>query len=305
MHTDHEPYAKFTSKARIEKSLNSLLGLVEGMVIDGAINESEVSFLNLWLKEHSGVRLLHPYSELFPVVQAAIADGVITQDEREDIVWLCEKLRSTQFFDKTTADLQRLHAILGGIASDRRVTEEELRGLSGWLEQHEHLRRCWPYDEVNSLILGVLKDRKIDEQEQAMLRSFFSEFVAVLDDRTINSPVIAESTPQTQEESFNIVGLCAVCPDIAIEGSTFCFTGASSRYSRVTLADTVQKLGGQFAPSLTKTVDYLVIGADGNPCWAYACYGRKVEKAVELRKAGLRILIVHENDFHDAVADAS
>ena len=53
-----------------------------------------------------------------------------------------------------------------------------------------------------------------------------------------------------------------------------------------------------------KRVDYLVIGADGNPCWAFACYGRKVEKAVELRKSGVRIMIIHESDFHDAVLDA-
>ena len=55
--------------------------------------------------------------------------------------------------------------------------------------------------------------------------------------------------------------------------------------------------------SVSAKLDYLIIGADGNPCWAYACYGRKVEKAVDLRKTGSRLLLVHENDFHDAVAD--
>ncbi len=66
---------------------------------------------------------------------------------------------------------------------------------------------------------------------------------------------------------------------------------------------TVDKLGGEVTTSVTKQVRYLIIGTDGNPCWAYACYGRKVEKAVELRKQGIRILIIPENDFHDAVAD--
>jgi hypothetical protein len=28
-----------------------------------------------------------------------------------------------------------------------------------------------------------------------------------------------------------------------------------------------------------------------------------VEKAVELRRAGSRLLLIHEHDFHDAVAD--
>jgi NAD-dependent DNA ligase len=295
MHPDHIEYMKFTSRARIEKSINSLLGIVEGIAIDVSINPSEVTFLNLWLEDHVDVRDRHPYTELMPVVQEALADGVLTHDEHEDIVWLCERLRSTEFYDKTTADLQRLHAILGGIVSDGRITESELRGLSSWLQNHDHLKTCWPFDEIESLILGVMKDQRIDEQEHAILKNFFSEFVAVRDDRTIVSPVVLENA--------NVIGLCAVCPEIEFTGSKFCFTGASSRYTRSSLGATVERLGGEMSPSLTKTVKYLVIGADGNPCWAYACYGRKVEKAVELRKSGVRVLIVHENDFHDAVAD--
>lgn len=57
------------------------------------------------------------------------------------------------------------------------------------------------------------------------------------------------------------------------------------------------------ASSVSNKTDYLIIGADGNPCWAYACYGRKVEVAVKLRKEGGKILLVHEYDFLDALAD--
>lgn len=297
MHPDQQKYIQFTSRARIEKSVNSLLGLVEGIAIDSSINSTEVSFLNLWLSEHSDVRDRHPYNELIPVVQAAVADGVLSKDEHEDIVWLCEQLRSTDYFDKTTADLQRLHAILGGVVSDGKVTEDELRGLSTWLQDHEHLKTCWPYDEIDSLIIGVMKDKKIDAEEQALLKGFFSEFIAILDDRTITSPGVSDGG--------NIVGLCAVCPEINFPESTFSFTGSSSKYTRKDLAATVERLGGVFSPNVTKGVSYLVIGADGNPCWAYACYGRKVEKVVQLRRAGVRILLIHENDFHDAVADAA
>jgi hypothetical protein len=295
MHPDHLQYAKFTTRARLDKSVNSLVGLIEGLSIDGSINASEFSFLNLWLADHAELQNLHPFNELVPVVQAAMADGVLTQDEREDIIWLCERLRSTEFYDKTTADLQRLHAMVGGIVADGHISEEELQGLSSWLQDHEHLKTCWPYDEIDSLITSVLADKKIDEQEHMMLKDFFSEFIAVLDDRTLTSPSISEGA--------TLVGLCAICPEIEFVGSKFCFTGASSRYTRQKLAETVSRLGGEVVPAMSAKVKYLVIGAEGNPCWAYACYGRKVEKAVELRKAGARLVIVHENDFHDAVAD--
>lgn len=296
MHPDHRRYYGYTGRSRLDKSINSLLGLIEGIAIDSAINSSEIAFLNLWLSEHADVRYLHPFNELIPVVQAAVADGVVTQDEHDDIVWLCERLRSTEYYDKTTADLQRLHAILGGIIADGAITELELKGLSTWLQDHEHLKTCWPYDEIDSLILGVMKDGKIDDQEQSMLKDFFSEFTAIGDGRTISNPVL--------NEGATIIGLCAVCPEIEFSQSTFCFTGASSQYTRDTLAATVERLGGVFSRSLTKTVRYLIIGADGNPCWAFACYGRKVEKAVELRKTGSRVILVHEHDFHDAVSDA-
>nr|WP_315229030.1 hypothetical protein [uncultured Limnohabitans sp.] len=95
MHPDHLDYARFTSRAQIEKSVNSLLGLIEGMAIDATINQSEVSFLNMWLTEHADLRERHPYNELIPVVQSALEDGVLTADEHDDIVWLCERLSST------------------------------------------------------------------------------------------------------------------------------------------------------------------------------------------------------------------
>jgi len=272
-----------------------LIGLVEGISIDGSINESEIAFLRLWLQENREVRNQHPFTELMPVVEMAIADGVLTDDERQDILWLCEKLKSTEYFDATTADLQRLHALMAGITSDGTITETELRGLSAWLADHDQLKTCWPYDEVDSLITTVLADGKIDDAEHQLLQNFLGEFVAVLDNRTIVSPKINEKT--------TLVGLCAVCPEIEFSGSKFCFTGASAKYSRTEFTSLVKSLGGEVVGSVSSTLNYLVIGADGNPCWAYACYGRKVEKAVELRKQGARILLIHEYDFHDAVAD--
>lgn len=295
MHTDHRGYFKFTGRSRIDKAINSLVGLVEGIAIDGSVNADEIAFLHLWLQENADLRDRHPFSELVPVVDAAIADGILTDDERQDILWLCEKLRSTEFFDATTTDIQRLHALMAGITADGVITEAELRGLTDWLSEHDQLRTCWPYDEVGSLVTTVLADGYIDASEHKLLQNFFSEFVAVTDNRTIVSPKVVEGA--------SLVGLCAVCPEVSFNGTKFCFTGASSKYSRTEFSALVRRLGGDVVGSVSASLHYLVIGADGNPCWAYACYGRKVEKAVELRKQGARILLIHENDFHDAVAD--
>jgi hypothetical protein len=295
MDSDHSVYFKFTGKARLEKSINSLLGIVEGISVDLKINETELGFLHHWVNEHRELADRHPFNELMPLVTRAIEDGMLSDEERQDICWLCERLRSSEYFDKVTADIQRLHAVVGAIAADGSVTEAELRGLSQWLAEHDHLKTCWPYDEIDSLVTKVMSDGRIDDEEHRVVQGYFSEFVALFDSRTIVSPLMKEGT--------SVVGLCSVCPEISFSKSIFCFTGASSKYTRTKFAGLVNKLGGEVANGVSARLNYLVIGADGNPCWAYACYGRKVEKAVELRKQGKRIVIVHENDFHDAVAD--
>jgi hypothetical protein len=295
MNDDHQPYYRFTGRARLEKAVNSLLGLIEGVAIDGVINETEVGFIRSWLHENRELKNWHPFTELMPVVDAAIADGVITEDERLNILWLCEKLQSTDFFDVATSDMQRLHGVMAGIMADCEITKAELNGLTDWLSEHEHLKTCWPYEEVGSLITTVLNDGKIDAEEHGLLLNFFSEFVRLADNRTIVTPQVIQGG--------SIGGLCAVCPEVVFEGKKFVFTGASSKYSRIHFCEIVERLGGTVAGSVSKKLDYLIIGADGNPCWAYACYGRKVEMAVTFRKAGAQILLVHENDFHDAIAD--
>lgn len=288
-------YYKFTSKSRLDKAINTLVGMIEGIALDGVINDKELGLLHLWLVEHDEYRWRHPFNELVPLVESSIQDKVLDSEERQDILWLCERLQSTQYFDAVTADLQVLHGILGGIAADGLVTKEELEGLREWVDSHEHLRTLWPFDEVDSLITAVLQDGKVDDNEHRVLRAFFGEFLAVLDNRTITDPVVTLDG--------GMLGVCAMCPEIVFEGSTFCFTGASSRLKRADLHLIVEGLGGNASKTVNASVDYLVIGAEGNPCWAYACYGRKVEAAIDYRKRGYSLIIIHENDFHDAVLD--
>lgn len=295
MHADHQTYIRFTSRSRLEKSLHSLLGLLQGISADLEINDAEIYFLTNWLSEHEALEAFHPYNEIVPILREALDDGVISQEEREDLLWVCERLCSNEFYCETTTGLQQLHGLLGGVVADGIISESELRGIQAWMEDNEHLRKRWPYDEIESLIISVMADGKIDEDEHKALVSFFAQFVEVLDDKTLSNPVIlSEGT---------LEGVCANSPEIVFRGSRFCLTGASSRYTRDVFAEKIRSLGGEVVGSVSGRLNYLVVGGDGNPCWSYACYGRKVEKAIELRKTGSEIIIVHEFDLHDAIED--
>lgn len=98
-------------------------------------------------------------------------------------------------------------------------------------------------------------------------------------------------------------GICAACPDISFDNKYFCITGELDSMPRATAVARICDAGGYYAENVTKKLNYLVVGASGNPCWAYSCYGRKIEQAVGWRKRGAKMIIVHENDFLDALQD--
>jgi hypothetical protein len=295
MHSDHQTYIGFTSRSRLEKSIHSLLGLLRGISLDLKINECELHFLSNWLSEHEVLERCHPYNEIVPILRDAIEDGLVNKDEREDLIWLCKRLCSNNFYDEITTGLQQLHGLLGGVVADGIISEDELQGIQSWMEDNEQLRKRWPYDEIESLIISVMADGRIDDSEHKTLISFFAQFTEVFDDLTLNNlSILGDST---------LKGVCANKPEIVFQGARFCLTGASSRYPRAVFADKIRALGGEVVGSVSGKLNYLVIGGDGNPCWSYACYGRKVEKAIELRKAGSEILIVHEFDLHHAIED--
>ena len=127
-----------------------------------------------------------------------------------------------------------------------------------------------------------------------MARAFFGEFVDTKLSLNVNRAEISEL-----QAKYSIKGICSPGPEIVVPGSVFCLTGASARAERKGIQALIEAVGGIFSNSVNRKTNYLVVGAAGNPCWAFSCYGRKVEAAVELRKAGHKITILHESDLWD------
>ncbi len=105
------------------------------------------------------------------------------------------------------------------------------------------------------------------------------------------------------EEELVRHGICAVQPEVSFEGKLFCVTGSSPRASRRQIESVVAQLGGKPHPRVVRDLDYLIVAAERSLSWAFSCYGRKVEAAMALRRAGARLAIVHESDFWDSAAD--
>jgi hypothetical protein len=176
MQNDPRP-APTVSRATLLKAFHSLIGIIEGIVIDGTVNEREIRVLREWASDFEPYRRLRPFNELLPLVEYVVNERSLSEDARQDILWSCEKLSSEVYLDRTSKDLQRLHALLGGIAADGIVTAEELTGLAGWLKEHDHLLNYWPYAEVTAIVNTVMADRRIDAEEQKAIQQFFAGFI--------------------------------------------------------------------------------------------------------------------------------
>lgn len=288
-------YFQFTGRARLSRDMHILEGYVQGIAADSRVKDIEIENLIRWLTKHNEFADRHPFNEVIPRIQRIISDGIIDVEERADLLWLSSKFTTNdEYYDHATSDMQRLQGILAGILSDELITEGELRALDAWVAERKHLKSCWPYDQLHGIISLVLRDGKIDAQEHEALIQFFGEFVSSGGRNAVGA----------LEEGVTVSGVCSMTPVIEFLKRRFCFTGTSERCSKRELARCVRDLGGNVHENVRVDTDYLIVGAKGNQCWAYACYGRKVEEAVDRRRKGQQITIVHEYDFWRAVEKA-
>ena len=294
-------YRQFTKPAELHKAINTLRGLVAGINSDMKVGSEEVTELVHWCEIHANLRDRHPFSEILPVVDQALEDGVVTEDEARDILWLCNNfVDNSAYYDMVTSSIQFLNGMLHGLLADGKLSDHEIMTLKSWIDANDFLAGTYPFDEINSLLYVILEDNIITEQERETLMALFSDVIDFTSSYNLSEKEFARLL-----EKYSISGICAVCPEISFEGKIFCFTGESYRAKRSEIAETVANLGGIARTSVSAKTDYLIVGNAGNPCWAYACYGRKIEEAVNLRKQGAGIVIVNETDFWDAVDDVS
>lgn len=287
-------YLRYTDRMNLDKAVHTLEGILRGVAIDSIITEAEARELIRWRDDHREFALRHPFTEIMPKLDAALQDGVISDEEKEDLLWVCGNLHTgNAYYDALTSDIQRLHGLLHGLLADGLLDDEEIRRLSDWANENQHLKGCYPFDEIDSVVTAILADGMIDEQERLQLKAFLEDFVTV-----------HGAAPEGMgTRHLAVCGVCAMCPDISFDDKSFCLTGESRKASRDEIARRVEAVGGRVIGNIREDLDYLIVCAEGNRCWAFSCYGRKVEKAVEYRRRGARVVIAHENDLWDAIAD--
>lgn len=288
-----DEYRSFTKPAELHKAINTLRGIVAGISCSDGVCSMEIQELVHWCSIHAHLRDRHPFSELLPVIEKAMEDGFIDEEEQNDILWLCNNfVDEGKYYDVITSSIQFLGGLIHGIMSDGHLSDTEIKSLNLWLRSNDFLQGTYPFDELTAMLHAILEDGVITEDERNSLLAFMSNLVEFKD-----SYNLSEFDFAALREKYSISGVCAHDPFIVVSQRNFCFTGESYRATRKELKEEIERWGGAFKSSVSKSTDYLVVGNGGNPCWAYSCYGRKIESAMDLRKAGAKVQIINEVDL--------
>lgn len=272
-------YRHFTAKAQVEKDLHTLEGLIKGITIDDIIDDDEIKGIKQWFDAHFYLTKKKPFSDMYNLIQNL---SNLNDEDRKDIVYALKNISTkSEYYNKATTALQVLMGILHGINIDNTLTDTEVVNLQNWLKKHDELKNYYPYDELIELLEKILEDNIITQEEKAELQVFCSSFI----DKTKTYAEV--STETTLSNIYDEV------TKITFEKHHFCITGESEKASRKEISNLIEECGGKCG-NLLKSTNYLIVCDKGNEVWAYATYGRKVEKALALRKKGSDIKIIPE-----------
>ncbi len=269
-------------RAVITKALNVLKGIILGIICDQLLNDLERSKLFAWIDSHLFLKHHNAFGSLVDYLSVALADGVLTIEEAKDLLWMIDR-NSVGYYDSVTQQIQTLHGILSGIAADALISEIELKYLWDWLNENENLKGIFPYDEIYSTVVHVGTRKSLSAESKAMLLAAF------------------EWTENSSLSKQNPLCPWMTDPDITFKNKLFCVSGISKKMKRPELENLIVSRHGQVARNMSKKVDFLLVCAEPSIAWAHACYGRKIEEAINLRKEGAKVVIVSEKDFWDAL----
>ncbi len=71
---------------QLTRSIQMLMGIVTGIVSDGALHDMELQMLRTWLSENQRVSEVWPGSAIARQIDEVLADGVITPEERAHLL---------------------------------------------------------------------------------------------------------------------------------------------------------------------------------------------------------------------------
>ncbi|MFO1494068.1 MAG: BRCT domain-containing protein [Lysobacterales bacterium] len=172
------------------------------------------------------------------------------------------------------------------------MNNSEIDFLRDWLQNNEAVTCCWPGSVIKSRVEAALEDGVVTDAERQHLVDTLQQLVG----GTLKQ--LAESTHVTQLIDYET-------PDIVFDGATFCLTGDFVYAPRAICARHTEEKGGLVKGSVSKALNYLVVGGLGSPEWKHGSFGTKIEAAMKLKPMTPNLKIIHEDHWSVALVNNS
>lgn len=183
--------------------------------------------------------------------------------------------------------IKSTEALLGicrGLIADNHLSEQEIVFLDTWLRDNQEITKSWPGDVIARRVQAILADGVVTSEEAEDLKETLSRVTG------------------TELEYGIVGGMSTSFPvepvhSIIFDGKTFCFTGKFIYGSRAKCELATTALGAFCTANVSRQVDYVVIGALASRDWVNTSFGRKIERAVQLKQSGHQIAIISEENW--------
>ncbi len=187
-------------------------------------------------------------------------------------------------FNRKNVQDRQVDTLIGiskGLVADGKLNQQEVEFLQTWLtqsqSQNENPIIINLLDKVNQILEDGVVDKEESDELFKILKSFSGENAVVGEvAKTTNLPL---NIPE---------------PKIIFRNNNFLFTGTCAFGTRKICQEEIERLGGVNANSVTKQLNYLILGTYVTDSWVHETFGRKIEKAVEYRDSGVPLVIVTE-----------
>lgn len=191
---------------------------------------------------------------------------------------------------RITKAVEHLLGMVEGMIVDNHLHDLEVKMLSTWLTANPEAATTWPVSVIARKVSDVLTDGIITEPERKHLMEVLKELIANNFSETGSASSEATTLPIDD------------CVTVTLKNSGVCMTGEFIFGTRTACERLTLKAGGMPLDNVTKHADILVIGTRLSPDWAHTTFGRKIQRAAELRDQGHPIEIISERRWLEAVS---
>src|SRR5690606_36787616 len=157
---------------------------------------------------------------------------------------------------------EALLGICQGLLADNQLNEKEFQFLSVWLKDNPEIASLWPGSAIAHRVSSMLSDGVVTADELEDLKRVLVRLIGGTLEQTGAAGGISTALPIDQFISVDL------------PGRVFCFTGKFLYGARSACSKIVVLYGGCCIDTVTKDLDFLVIGTLVSPDWMYSTHGR-------------------------------